>query len=163
MSCLELRDSASRYRFAQSCLGLAGCVFVCYAVSTPFWLNDEGPGSRESIWTHFLSDGFEHWCAVFGVCPLLDVNPPVLLQHPRPPPGRPGPLPHHSAAAHHGLHILLPPELVIFYPPAPRGDSAGLFQPGLFLLVGGFRLDIAAGCGAGHLCHRTSCRAKHFT
>ncbi|RVE72025.1 hypothetical protein OJAV_G00057710 [Oryzias javanicus] len=42
MSCLDLRDSDSRYRFAQSCLGLTGCVSVCYAVSTPFWFKDEG-------------------------------------------------------------------------------------------------------------------------
>lgn len=59
--------------------------------------------------------------------------------------------------------FLLPPELVIFYPSAPRGDSAGLFRPWLFILVGGFRLDIAAGCGANCLYHRTSRRGKHFT
>uniref|UniRef100_A0A3P9LDQ9 Uncharacterized protein n=1 Tax=Oryzias latipes TaxID=8090 RepID=A0A3P9LDQ9_ORYLA len=148
MTFLELRNSASRYRFVQSCLGLAGCFFVCYAVSTPFWLKNKG---REGIWTHFLSDGLEHRCTVFGVCPLLDVNPPVLLQHPRSPPCGRGPLPHHPPAAHHGLHIFLPPELVIFYPSAPRGDSAGLLRPWLFVLVGGFRLDIAAGCGANCL------------
>ncbi|XP_004070147.1 uncharacterized protein LOC101158851 [Oryzias latipes] len=42
MTFLELRNSASRYRFVQSCLGLAGCFFVCYAVSTPFWLKNKG-------------------------------------------------------------------------------------------------------------------------
>ncbi|XP_074534191.1 uncharacterized protein LOC141796819 [Halichoeres trimaculatus] len=41
----ELGDSISRFRFAQSCVGLAGCLCVCYAVWTPFWLNKKG------LWT----------------------------------------------------------------------------------------------------------------
>ncbi|XP_029952355.1 uncharacterized protein LOC115392013 [Salarias fasciatus] len=42
MKFVELDDSISRFRFAQSCLGLAGCLCVCYAVWTPFWLNGRG-------------------------------------------------------------------------------------------------------------------------
>nr|XP_040019197.1 uncharacterized protein si:ch211-256a21.4 [Gasterosteus aculeatus aculeatus] len=45
MAFLELRDSNSRFRFSQSCVGLAGCLCVCYAVWTPFWLKDRG------LWT----------------------------------------------------------------------------------------------------------------
>lgn len=37
-----LEDSISRFRFSQSCLGLAGCLCVLYAVFTPFWLKDGG-------------------------------------------------------------------------------------------------------------------------
>lgn len=37
-----LEDSISRFRFSQSCLGLAGCLCVLYAVVTPFWLKDAG-------------------------------------------------------------------------------------------------------------------------
>ncbi|KAL6106988.1 uncharacterized protein ACO6RY_10722 [Pungitius sinensis] len=47
MTFLELRDSNSRFRFSQSCLGLAGCLCVCYAVWTPFWLKDRG------LWTEW--------------------------------------------------------------------------------------------------------------
>ncbi|KAG7521697.1 hypothetical protein JOB18_004503 [Solea senegalensis] len=42
MKFLELDDSISRFRFTQSCVGLAGCLCVCYAVWTPFWLKDRG-------------------------------------------------------------------------------------------------------------------------
>uniref|UniRef100_A0A3Q3XIY4 Uncharacterized protein n=1 Tax=Mola mola TaxID=94237 RepID=A0A3Q3XIY4_MOLML len=35
-------DAISRFRFSQSCVGLAGCVCVLYAVLTPFWLKDRG-------------------------------------------------------------------------------------------------------------------------
>lgn len=42
MKCVELDDSISRFRFAQCCLGLAGCLCVCYAVWTPLWLNGRG-------------------------------------------------------------------------------------------------------------------------
>ncbi|XP_029289973.1 uncharacterized protein LOC115009847 [Cottoperca gobio] len=45
MKLLELGDSISRFRFAQSCVGLAGCLCVCYAVCTPFWMKDRG------LWT----------------------------------------------------------------------------------------------------------------
>lgn len=47
MKFFELGDSISRFRFAQSCLGLAGCLCVCYAVCTPFWLNGRG------LWTEW--------------------------------------------------------------------------------------------------------------
>lgn len=38
-------DSISRFRVFQSCVGLAGCLCVIYAVWTPFWLKDRG------LWT----------------------------------------------------------------------------------------------------------------
>lgn len=43
----ELGDTISRFRFSQSCLGLVGCLCVCYAVWTPFWLKDRG------LWTEW--------------------------------------------------------------------------------------------------------------
>lgn len=62
-------------------------------------------GGRESICSSFLSDGCEHCCSVSGVCPLLDIwDGALLLQHSCPPHGRTGALPHHAAAAHHGLY-----------------------------------------------------------
>ncbi|XP_017555499.1 uncharacterized protein si:ch211-256a21.4 [Pygocentrus nattereri] len=42
MKGLELEDSTSRFRFAQSCLGLAGCLCISYAVWTPHWLDEKG-------------------------------------------------------------------------------------------------------------------------
>lgn len=45
MKFLELGDSISRFRVSQSCVGLAGCLCVIYAVWTPFWLKDRG------LWT----------------------------------------------------------------------------------------------------------------
>lgn len=45
MNLLKLGDSISRFRFAQSCVGLAGCLCVSYAIWTPFWLKDRG------LWT----------------------------------------------------------------------------------------------------------------
>lgn len=47
MKLLELGDTISRFRFSQSCLGLAGCLCVCYAVWTPYWLKDRG------LWTEW--------------------------------------------------------------------------------------------------------------
>ncbi|KAM4618483.1 uncharacterized protein ACJ7VT_007863 [Polymixia lowei] len=47
MKVLELKDSTARFRFAESCLGLLGCLCVCYAVWTPFWLTDRG------LWTEW--------------------------------------------------------------------------------------------------------------
>lgn len=41
----ELDDSISRFRVSQSCVGLAGCLCVIYAIWTPFWLKDRG------LWT----------------------------------------------------------------------------------------------------------------
>ncbi|XP_057693182.1 uncharacterized protein si:ch211-256a21.4 [Corythoichthys intestinalis] len=43
----ELKDAASRFRFTQSCVALSGCMFVSYAVWTPFWLRDKG------LWTEW--------------------------------------------------------------------------------------------------------------
>uniref|UniRef100_A0A3P8SJU4 Si:ch211-256a21.4 n=1 Tax=Amphiprion percula TaxID=161767 RepID=A0A3P8SJU4_AMPPE len=54
-------DSISRFRFAQSCLGLAGCLCVCYAVCTPFWLNGRG------LWTEWNNTTER----VFGVLSTL--------------------------------------------------------------------------------------------
>ncbi|XP_013860988.1 uncharacterized protein si:ch211-256a21.4 [Austrofundulus limnaeus] len=42
MKLLDLGDSIGRFRFAQSCLGLVGCLCVNYAVWTPFWLKQKG-------------------------------------------------------------------------------------------------------------------------
>lgn len=47
MKLLKLGNSISRFRFAQSCVGLTGCLCVCYAVYTPFWLKDGG------LWTEW--------------------------------------------------------------------------------------------------------------
>ncbi|XP_019749889.1 uncharacterized protein LOC109530513 [Hippocampus comes] len=43
----ELKDTISRFRFTQSCVGLSGCLCVSYAVWTPFWLKDGG------LWTEW--------------------------------------------------------------------------------------------------------------
>ncbi|XP_071359247.1 uncharacterized protein [Trachinotus anak] len=53
MKFLELGDSVSRFRFAQSCVGLAGCLCVCYAVWTPFWLKERGLWAE---WNNATSD-----------------------------------------------------------------------------------------------------------
>lgn len=45
MKLLKLGDSISRFRFTHSCVGLAGCLCVSYAIWTPFWLKDRG------LWT----------------------------------------------------------------------------------------------------------------
>ncbi|CAL1595487.1 unnamed protein product [Knipowitschia caucasica] len=45
MTFVELKDSISRFRFAQSCVGLGGCLCVSYAIWTPFWLDERG------LWT----------------------------------------------------------------------------------------------------------------
>ncbi|XP_072529752.1 uncharacterized protein [Salminus brasiliensis] len=42
MNAPELDDPTSRFRFAQSCLGLAGCLCISYAVWTPRWLDERG-------------------------------------------------------------------------------------------------------------------------
>lgn len=57
MKFLELGDSISRFRFAQSCVGLAGCLCVCYAVWTPFWLKDRGLWAE---WNNTTSDQTSH-------------------------------------------------------------------------------------------------------
>ncbi|XP_029008968.1 uncharacterized protein si:ch211-256a21.4 [Betta splendens] len=49
----ELDDAVSRFRFAQSCLGLLGCLCVCYAVWTPHWLNGRGLWSE---WNNTISE-----------------------------------------------------------------------------------------------------------
>ncbi|XP_077452856.1 uncharacterized protein LOC144071531 [Stigmatopora argus] len=43
----ELKDVTSRFQFIQSCVALSGCLFVSYAVWTPFWLRDGG------LWTEW--------------------------------------------------------------------------------------------------------------
>lgn len=53
MKLLELGDSISRFRFSQSCVGLAGCLCVCYAVWTPFWLKERGLWAE---WNNTKSD-----------------------------------------------------------------------------------------------------------
>ncbi|XP_035499288.2 uncharacterized protein si:ch211-256a21.4 [Scophthalmus maximus] len=45
MRFVDVGDSIGRFRFAQSCVGLTGCLCVCYAVWTPFWLKGGG------LWT----------------------------------------------------------------------------------------------------------------
>ncbi|XP_067091380.1 uncharacterized protein si:ch211-256a21.4 [Osmerus mordax] len=44
---LELENSGSRYRLAQSTVGLLGCLCVTYSVWSPGWLGDKG------LWTHW--------------------------------------------------------------------------------------------------------------
>uniref|UniRef100_A0A3Q2XU44 Si:ch211-256a21.4 n=1 Tax=Hippocampus comes TaxID=109280 RepID=A0A3Q2XU44_HIPCM len=56
----ELKDTISRFRFTQSCVGLSGCLCVSYAVWTPFWLKDGG------LWTEW-NDAER----VFGVLSFL--------------------------------------------------------------------------------------------
>ena len=38
----QLEDSTGRFRVAESCMGLVGCLCVCYAVWTPCWLANGG-------------------------------------------------------------------------------------------------------------------------
>ncbi|XP_053741744.1 uncharacterized protein si:ch211-256a21.4 [Synchiropus splendidus] len=54
MKILECKDSISRFRFAQSCVGLTGCLCVTYAVWTPFWLKERG------IWTEWNITKTDH-------------------------------------------------------------------------------------------------------
>ncbi|XP_068169812.1 uncharacterized protein [Antennarius striatus] len=57
MKFLDLGDSISRFRFSQSCLGLAGCLCVLYAVWTPFWLKERGLWTD---WNNTTSDMTNH-------------------------------------------------------------------------------------------------------
>lgn len=57
MKLLELGDNISRFRFSQSCVGLAGCLCVCYAVWTPFWLKG---GGLWTDWNNATSDQTDH-------------------------------------------------------------------------------------------------------
>ncbi|XP_068458383.1 uncharacterized protein [Clinocottus analis] len=57
MKLLELGDSISRFRFSQCCVGLAGCLCVCYAVWTPFWLKERGLWTE---WNDTKSDQTNH-------------------------------------------------------------------------------------------------------
>ncbi|XP_026220587.1 uncharacterized protein si:ch211-256a21.4 [Anabas testudineus] len=57
MTLLELDDSSSRFRFAQSFLGLVGCLCVSYAVWTPFWLKERGLWEE---WNNTISDHTYH-------------------------------------------------------------------------------------------------------
>ncbi|XP_028305881.1 uncharacterized protein LOC114465219 [Gouania willdenowi] len=78
MKLLELDDSISRFRLAQSCLGLAGCLCVSYSVWTPFWLNNRGlwaewNRSRTDQESHKKVSSFDALEAeqVFGVLSFL--------------------------------------------------------------------------------------------
>ncbi|KAK1788904.1 hypothetical protein P4O66_015808 [Electrophorus voltai] len=52
----ELVDSASRFRFVESCLGLVGCLCVSYAVWTDDWLDKRG------LWeTRTVSNNTSSW------------------------------------------------------------------------------------------------------
>uniref|UniRef100_A0A1A8RYN9 Uncharacterized protein n=1 Tax=Nothobranchius rachovii TaxID=451742 RepID=A0A1A8RYN9_9TELE len=53
MKFIELGDSINRFRFAQSGLGLAGCLCVCYAVWSPSWFQEKG---LWSTWNSSSSD-----------------------------------------------------------------------------------------------------------
>ncbi|KAI3371479.1 hypothetical protein L3Q82_024066, partial [Scortum barcoo] len=76
MKFLELGDSISRFRFSQSCVGLAGCLCVCYAVCTPFWFKEQGLWTE---WNNTKSDQTNHKDVfnaleaerVFGVLSIL--------------------------------------------------------------------------------------------
>lgn len=84
--------------FIQWISGCSNCLCVSGFVSS-------SAGSRESICSCFLFLGYEHWCSVAGVCPLVDNSDSAfLLQHSLPPHGWTGALPDHPAAAHHGLY-----------------------------------------------------------
>ena len=56
MKLVELGDTISRFRFAQSCVGLAGSLCVCFAVWTPFWLKERGLWAE---WNNTTSDQTE--------------------------------------------------------------------------------------------------------
>lgn len=53
----ELGDTISRFRLSQSCVGLAGCLCVLYAVWTPFWLKERGLWTE---WNDTISDQINH-------------------------------------------------------------------------------------------------------
>ncbi|KAM8862009.1 uncharacterized protein ACB058_008587 [Synchiropus picturatus] len=168
MKILECKDSISRFRFAQSCVGLTGCLCVTYAVWTPFWLKERG------IWTEWnitktdhdhYSDGMvinglqaqrvfgvisfltavstAALCLVFALCWTSETvrsysNTRALLM---------------AGQALYPTTLLLltmlttgfffPPLLVPFHLSAPGGNPRGLLKPRLLLLAGGFRLDSA--------------------
>ncbi|XP_059190399.1 uncharacterized protein si:ch211-256a21.4 [Centropristis striata] len=63
MKLLELGDSISRFRFSQSCVGLVGCLCVCYAVCTPFWLKDRGLWTE---WNNTTSDQTSKYGYIFN-------------------------------------------------------------------------------------------------
>ncbi|XP_015260820.1 PREDICTED: uncharacterized protein LOC107105209 [Cyprinodon variegatus] len=47
MKFVKLGNTIDRFRLAQSCLGLTGCLFVCISVCTPYWLKNRG------LWTNW--------------------------------------------------------------------------------------------------------------
>ncbi|XP_029379262.1 uncharacterized protein LOC115056720 [Echeneis naucrates] len=78
MKFLELEDSISRFRLAQSCVGLAGCLCVSYAVWTPFWLKDRGlwaesnkTTSDQTIQKHSTVFNAQEAERVFGVLSFM--------------------------------------------------------------------------------------------
>jgi len=71
----ELVDSRSRFRFIESCLGLMGCLCICYAICTPQWLDGSGLWSSgnettpdNSGSTNDIAKGV--WCVCFYRIPL---------------------------------------------------------------------------------------------
>uniref|UniRef100_A0A3B5AP14 Uncharacterized LOC103353084 n=1 Tax=Stegastes partitus TaxID=144197 RepID=A0A3B5AP14_9TELE len=70
MKFVELGDSISRFRFAQSCLGLAGCLCVTYAVWTPFWLNGKGLWTERvfGVLAFLTAVSTAALCLVFALC-----------------------------------------------------------------------------------------------
>ncbi|KAM6961344.1 1-aminocyclopropane-1-carboxylate synthase-like protein 1 [Aplochiton taeniatus] len=48
MKVLELGDPVTRFRLAQSCVGLGGCLGVSFAVWTPQWLGDRGLWTKQN-------------------------------------------------------------------------------------------------------------------
>lgn len=57
MKLLDLGDNIGRFRFSQSCVGLAGCLCLSYSVWTPFWLKERGLWAE---WNNTVSDQAGH-------------------------------------------------------------------------------------------------------
>ena len=66
MKVLEVGDSVSQFRLAESCVGLAGCLCVAYSVWTPRWLNDQGLWSIGNNSTNTDSDGDQTGDIIFN-------------------------------------------------------------------------------------------------
>ncbi|KAK3526560.1 hypothetical protein QTP70_030699 [Hemibagrus guttatus] len=63
----ELVDSTSRFRFAESCLGLVGCICISYAVCMPDWLDGKGLWSMGN--ESSLVDSQTEWHIIQGLGP----------------------------------------------------------------------------------------------
>ncbi|XP_066525918.1 uncharacterized protein si:ch211-256a21.4 [Hoplias malabaricus] len=85
MKGLELEDSTSRFRFIQSCLGLAGCMCISYAVWTPQWLDEKGlwvngnESSPDDSWTEGQGIGGQGAQRMFAVLSFLMAVSSVIL------------------------------------------------------------------------------------